>query len=336
MIHIRIISIIFALGIVVCLNLPCQAQTPLRVALLSVNDQRIAPEIEQSFKRSFEAHDMLSRLTLLDAELAHAASRGAGYAGSLNLTLYQGRDIGASIGCDFFFLIKSETSRRSSFATPVYYEAATSVMLVSTRTGKLVMWNRVAAESENASDAGRLMFDKFNRAVWTYRVAVLRRAEDESRARQVFIAEPSVTTSEMPVVIDEDSPSPDTGNDTDKKDASEKLAGDKVKGEGLTKQSVRPPQPYRRPRPAYTESARDAGVEATIDVEVDVLPDGTVGRVEVVRWGGFGLDEAVTDSIKQTYFRPAMRDGAAVLSRVLLRYNFRRPANATSHATTPN
>ncbi len=327
MIHIRIISIIFALGIGVCSNLPCQAQTSLRVALLNVDNQPIAPEIEQSFKRSFAAHDMLSRLTLLDAELAHAASRGVGYAGSLNLTLNEGRDIGASIGCDFFFLIKSETSRRSSFATPVYYEAATSVMLVSTRTGKLVMWNRVAAESEEASDAERVMLVKFSEAVWRYRVAVFRRAEDESLVRQAFIAEPSVTTSEMPVVIDEDSSSPDT---------SDKDAGDKVKGKAEPKQSVRPPQPYRRPRPAYTESARDVGVEATIDVEVDVMPDGTVGRVEVVRWGGFGLDEAVTESIKQTHFRPAMRDRAAVLSRVLLRYNFRRPTNAASHATTPN
>lgn len=330
MIQRRILSIIFALSIGVCLNFPCQGETVLRVALINAGDERnITPDIKRGFKRSLEAPDTRERVRLLDTELAHAASRGAGYAGSINLTLAEARDTGASMGCDFFFLIASETLRRSSSATPVYYEAATRVMLVSARTGKLVLWDYVAAESEGAPDAERAMLAKFDAAVSRYRVMMLRVAHDEERERAAFIRTPPAALSEMPIVIGEDS-SPDTND----KDAIEKGAGDKVNREVETKGSVRPPQPYRRPRPAYTESARRAGVEATIDVEVDVLPDGTVGRVETVRWGGFGLDEAVTDVIKQTHFRPAMRDGAAVLSRVLLRYNFRRPTNSTSHATT--
>jgi len=332
MIQPRTLSIIFALGIGVCLSLPCSGETALRVAVINAGEGRnVTPDIEASFKRNLETPDARPRVRLVDTELAHAASRGAGYAGSLNLTLAEGRDIGASIGCDFFFLVASETSRRSSSATPVYYEAATRVMLVSARTGKLIVWDYVAAESESAPDAERAMLAKFDAAVSRYRVMMLRAAHDEERERAAFIATPPATSSEMPVVIDEDS-SPDTND----KDAIEKGAGDKVNREVETKGSVRPPQPYRRPRPAYTESARRAGVEATIDVEVDVLPDGTVGRVETVRWGGFGLDEAATEIIKRTYFRPAMRDSVTVLSRVLLRYNFRRPTNATSHATTPN
>jgi outer membrane biosynthesis protein TonB len=60
-------------------------------------------------------------------------------------------------------------------------------------------------------------------------------------------------------------------------------------------------------------------------VLVDVGVDGEVGQVQVVRWAGFGLDEATMATVHQLHFFPAMRDGTAVPMRVLLRYNFRKP-----------
>jgi outer membrane biosynthesis protein TonB len=45
-----------------------------------------------------------------------------------------------------------------------------------------------------------------------------------------------------------------------------------------------------------------------------------------VRWAGYGLNEAVIATVRQLHFRPALRDGQPVPIRVLLRYNFRRPA----------
>jgi len=61
-------------------------------------------------------------------------------------------------------------------------------------------------------------------------------------------------------------------------------------------------------------------------VLVDLDARGEVTRVEVVRWAGFGLDEATVDTVRQLHFFPAMRNGVAVPLRVLLRYNFRKPA----------
>jgi outer membrane biosynthesis protein TonB len=49
--------------------------------------------------------------------------------------------------------------------------------------------------------------------------------------------------------------------------------------------------------------------------------------VGLARWAGFGLDQAALDTARQLHFFPAMRDGVAIPLRVLLRYNFRRPAN---------
>jgi TonB family protein len=90
-------------------------------------------------------------------------------------------------------------------------------------------------------------------------------------------------------------------------------------------QEVRAPRPYRRVKPAYPEAAARAEVEATVDVLVDIDARGEVGRVEIARWAGYGLDQSVIDTVRQMHFFPAQRDGVAIPMRVLLRYNFRKP-----------
>jgi TonB family protein len=92
-----------------------------------------------------------------------------------------------------------------------------------------------------------------------------------------------------------------------------------------TDQEVRAPRPYRRLKPPYPETAARAEAEATVDVLVDIDARGEVGRVEVARWAGYGLDQSVMDTVRQMHFFPAMRDGVAIPMRVLLRYNFRKP-----------
>ena len=79
-----------------------------------------------------------------------------------------------------------------------------------------------------------------------------------------------------------------------------------------------------RPEQNFPESAARAEVEATVDVLVDIDARGEVGRLEIARWAGYGLDESVIDTVKQMHFFPAMRDGVALPMRVLLRYNFRK------------
>lgn len=84
------------------------------------------------------------------------------------------------------------------------------------------------------------------------------------------------------------------------------------------------PVPYRRIRPQYTETAFLYGVEATVDIEVDIDADGSVGRSRIARWAGFGLDESVEAAVRSMNWRPAMRDERPLPMRVLLRYNFRK------------
>jgi len=236
-------------------------------------------------------------LTLLDREQSRAAANGAGYAGSLNLTVAEARDLGAAIGCDFFVTGDAETLRRSSSERPVYYEAYASIFLVSARSGRLLAWQRPSVQASTPEGAARPLRSELAEASarqWMVQgVLHAMQAERKERARAV--------ETDVPVI--EEAPDPDTPSAKD----------------------VQTPRPYRRLRPTYPATAASADAEATIDALVDIDERGEVGRIQIVRWGGFGLDEATEATIHQLHFYPAMRNGKPVPMRVLLRYNFRKP-----------
>jgi TonB family protein len=235
-------------------------------------------------------------LTLLDRGMSAAAARGVGYAGSLNLTLAEARSLGAAVGCDFFLAGDAQTVRRSSSARPVYFESYASVFVVSSRTGRLVMWDRQAAEADAAGEAEASLLAKLESSVFLYAHTVSVEAEREERAR--FASDEGLPAAVIDLSTDE--------------------------GAAASK-DLREPAPYRRLRPAYTDAASRAEAEATVDALVDIGADGEVSDVRVVRWAGFGLDEEVVATVKRMHFRPAQREGEPVPVRVLLRYNFRKP-----------
>lgn len=237
------------------------------------------------------------KLSTLDRDMARAAARGAGYVGSLNMTLAEARSLGASIGCDFYVTGDAQTIRRSSSARPVYFESYASVFIVSSRTGRLVFWERPSAEADtNTSAEASLLALLDARAGERYASALSNAFEREERER----FHPS--DEEQGAVID----------------LSKDEGADSIK-------DLREPAPYRRLRPAYTDAAYRAEAEATVDASVEIDSGGEVREVSIVRWAGFGLDEEVASTVRRMHFRPAEYEGKPVAVRVLLRYNFRRP-----------
>ena len=74
------------------------------------------------------------------------------------------------------------------------------------------------------------------------------------------------------------------------------------------------PQLVREVKPSYTADAMRAKVQGTVWLECVVMPDGTVGRVNVVRSldNTFGLDQEAIKAAKQWRFRPGTRFGEPV------------------------
>lgn len=250
--------------------------------------------VSEKFRAHFKTGD---EFQIADADLTRSAAMGAGYEGSLNLTVNEARDLGAALATDFYLLGDAQLLRRSSFEKPVYYEAYCSVFIVNARTGRLLAWGRPSFENLNAVQASDLLLkDLTNGEVFHRLLIAMRRANEDERIERTIIAPSTPVIEEAP---DE-----------------EKVA---------EAQGLRLPRPYRRLRPEYPQSAARAEAEATVDVLVDVDADGKVSDVQVVRWAGFGLDEATVTTVRQMNFFPAMKNGTAIPLRVLLRYNFRKP-----------
>jgi TonB family protein len=280
-------------------NVSCaQAQTSprrSRIAVLDFGETAFAREAVEKFSTSLKRDETIE---ILDRDQARAAALGAGYAGSLNLSLIEARNLGAVLGTDFVVLGDAQTLRRSPSNGPLYFEAYASIFLVSARTGRLITWERPNFRAATATVAENSLLSELAGAGLRARILVgAHRAEVDERA-------------ERAIIIDGDTPIIEEAPDDDKI----------AEAEGL-----RLPKPYRRFVPAYPETAAAAEAEAVVDVLVDLDSSGEVQRAEVVRWGGFGLDQATLDTIHKLHFFPAMRAGVAVPIRVLLRYNFRKP-----------
>ena len=255
--------------------------------------QKTAEKLREQFRATKELH-------IADADLTRAAAKGIGYSGSLNLTLSEARDLGAALATDFYILGDAQTLRRSSFGRPVYYESYCSIFVVNARTGELVTWVRPSLQSDTAEETEDRLWFEIASAGLPARVALAaRRAQ---RRAEIARLEQAVAGKPEPFI--------------------EQAPDDEKAAEA---QGLRLPRPYLRLRPEYPQSAALAEAEGTVDVLVDVHSNGEVGKVQIVRWAGFGLDETTVDTVRKMHFFPAKKNGDPIPMRVLLRYNFRKP-----------
>ena len=265
------------------------------VSVLDFGATPIAKTAAETLRDRFRSS---GELRVADADLSRAAAKGIGYAGSLNLTLTEARDLGAALATEFYFLGDAQTLRRSSFKSPVYFESYCSIFLISARTGRLLFWERPSFENNEATVAEAQLSQYLSSDALIRRlVTTIQNTHQDERAQRTMLTVPAGTLIE---------------------DAPEDEKAAEVQG-------IRLPRPYRRLRPEYPETAARAEAEATVDVVVDVGADGEVGEIQVVRWAGFGLDETTVATVRQLHFFPAMKNGTPIPMRVLLRYNFRKP-----------
>lgn len=275
---------------------PQTVPRPITIAVLNFAEADIGKLAAERFATKLSA---TTALTIVDRDLGRAAARGAGYSGSLNMSLSEARDLGAAIGCDFYFISDAQTVRRSPSTGPAYFESYASIFLVSTRTGRLISWERPSFEATTAGEAERLLLGQLTKEnTRRHYLSKLEQAQESERHEREIAVEH--TTTVIPVI----------------EEADEVKEGD----------TFRTPRPYRRLKPVYPDTAARADAEGTVDVLAAIDQNGEISRVDVARWAGFGLDEAALSTVRQLHFFPATRDGIAIPIRVLLRYNFRRPA----------
>ena len=286
---------VLALLVLLVAGAQAQASQPPVLSVLDFGSTTIAKQAADMLRTKLRA---TGDVLIADPDLSRAAAKGIGYAGSLNLTVSEARDLGAALATEFYMLGDAQTLRRSSFEAPVYYESYCSIFLVSARTGRLILWERPSFESPEATNAEAKLSQYLSDDAFARRlIGVIKKSQEDERVqRTVFSASAEAIIDEAP--------------------EDEKAA---------EAQGIRAPRPYRRLRPEYPQTAARADAEATVDVVVDVGADGEVGDVQIARWAGFGLDESTIATVRRLHFFPAMKNGTPIPMRVLLRYNFRKP-----------
>jgi TonB family protein len=233
------------------------------------------------------AASLSTKYKVLNSSLSETAFLSANPEKPFNMTTDEAKNAGAAIGCDFFLLVKSENLRRFSLEKKEYFESYAAVYAVSSRTGRLVFWKLQTFNGFESKNAEKLLFDSIG-----------------DLAKEISGKLPNIAKEEL----NEDPAKPEEVPDENSAAAK----------------NFRSPLPYRRISPQYTATANLYSIAATVDIEVDFDETGKILRTQVVRWAGFGLDEAVTETVRNMNWRPATRGGKPLPIRVLLRYNFKK------------
>ena len=83
------------------------------------------------------------------------------------------------------------------------------------------------------------------------------------------------------------------------------------------------PVPTSQPAPRYPRNALRAGIEGTVQVQVDVGPDGVPTSVALASGSGSReLDRAAMEAVRRWRFRPAMAHGQPTVGRVTVPIQF--------------
>jgi protein TonB len=92
---------------------------------------------------------------------------------------------------------------------------------------------------------------------------------------------------------------------------------------GLPGKKVTQPVLLSRKDPEYSEEARKAKFQGTVQLSILVNAAGQVTDINVLRSVGLGLDERAVEAVRQWKFRAGTVDGKSVAMRATVEVNFR-------------
>lgn len=248
----------------------------------------LAPDAATSSTESASqlAERLQGKFRVLDSDLALSAYSSSPPPSPFNMNVEEAARLGTIIGSDMVVIVRSGSLRRSSSARPEYYETFGAIYAFGTRTGKLLYWELQSAEAANPAAAKR-------------QFGILLTAIADRLASGITVGLRNEMLTPAPAF----------------RDAATEAEANK---------EFRPPVPYKRMKPSYTDLASLYDVRATVDVMVYLDEKGEVVRTDVERWAGFGLDESVIKNIRAMNWRPAMLSGKPVATKFLVRYNFKK------------
>jgi TonB family protein len=99
--------------------------------------------------------------------------------------------------------------------------------------------------------------------------------------------------------------------------------------------NVTAPRILRKVDPEYTAEARDASIEGSVKLAIEIGRDGLVHNIRVIRGLAPGLDDKAIEALNQWRFEPANKDGQPVTIEATIEVNFRLIHDASQKSRHP-
>lgn len=99
--------------------------------------------------------------------------------------------------------------------------------------------------------------------------------------------------------------------------------GEQEQGEYSPGGGVTSPRLLYKVEPEYSEEARNAGIQGTVLLAVEVWEDGLAHNIRVLRSLGFGLDEKAIEAAQKWKFAPGSKNGEPVRVAAQIQMSFR-------------
>lgn len=90
----------------------------------------------------------------------------------------------------------------------------------------------------------------------------------------------------------------------------------------MSPQITAPKAVVTTPMPRRTRAAAEKGIEGDVELEIDVMSDGSVGTVALVKSLDPELDAAAAQAVKKWKFTPGTKDGKPVAVRTVVNLTF--------------
>jgi len=98
---------------------------------------------------------------------------------------------------------------------------------------------------------------------------------------------------------------------------------------------LQPPELLQFAEADYPVAAREARLEADVELQLDIDVEGRVSAAEVTTPAGNGFDEAAQAAAKRFVFTPARRGTTPIAARILYTYEFRLPPEPAPPPPSP-
>ncbi len=92
---------------------------------------------------------------------------------------------------------------------------------------------------------------------------------------------------------------------------------------GTGERGFREAKSIQTAKASYPPMALRMGIEADVELKIQVDAEGKVIKVEIVKSAGMGFDDEAVKAVRQFHFEPARKDGKNIASEFSYIYRFR-------------